>query len=209
MTARIDHAITTGTFSSDGQTFPLDNNVWVLGDDSECIVIDAPHDVDTIAEVVGQRRVVAIVCTHAHNDHVGFAPKLSQRLSAPVWLHPADTELWALTHPVAQPDADLADGQVIRVAGIDVTVIHTPGHTPGAVSLYVPELGVVFSGDTLFEGGPGATGRSFSSFPTIIDSIRTRLLTLPPETRVLTGHGAETTIGAEAPALPDWIARGH
>ncbi|MDQ1723643.1 MAG: hypothetical protein QOG52_671 [Frankiaceae bacterium] len=209
MTARIDHAITTGTLSSDGQSFPLDNNVWVLGDESECIVIDAPHDVDAIAQVVGQRRVVAIVCTHAHNDHVGFAPKLGQRLSAPVWLHPADTELWALTHPQARPDADLADGQVIRVAGTDVTVIHTPGHTPGAVSLYVPDLGVLFSGDTLFEGGPGATGRSFSSFPTIIDSIRTRLLTLPPETRVLTGHGAETTVGAEAPALPDWIARGY
>ncbi len=77
-------------------------------------------------------------------------------------------------------------------------MLHTPGHAPGAVCLYDPGLGTVFTGDTLFQGGPGATGRSFSHFPTIIDSIRDRLLTLPPETKVLTGHGDPTTIGAEA-----------
>jgi len=92
---------------------------------------------------------------------------------------------------------------------VELTVLHTPGHAPGAVCLYAPALGAVFTGDTLFCGGPGATGRSFSHFPTIIDSIRERLLTLPPETAVHTGHGDGTSIGAEAPALDEWIKRGH
>jgi glyoxylase-like metal-dependent hydrolase (beta-lactamase superfamily II) len=88
-------------------------------------------------------------------------------------------------------------------------VLHTPGHSPGACCFYAPALGVVFSGDTLFQGGPGATGRSYSDFPTIIASIRDRLLTLPPDTIVLTGHGAPTTIGVEAPHLQEWVDRGH
>ncbi len=88
-------------------------------------------------------------------------------------------------------------------------VLHTPGHAPGAICLYAPELNALFSGDTLFQGGPGATGRSFSDFGEIIDSIRDKLLTLPPETVVYTGHGPTTTIGDEAGHLDEWIARGH
>jgi glyoxylase-like metal-dependent hydrolase (beta-lactamase superfamily II) len=94
------------------------------------------------------------------------------------------------------------------VGDVALHVIHTPGHTPGACCFHVPALGVVFSGDTLFNGGPGATGRSFSNFDTIIESIRTRLLTLPPDTLVLTGHGEATTVGAEAPHLDEWVRRG-
>ena len=90
-----------------------------------------------------------------------------------------------------------------------MSVLHTPGHSPGGVCLHVPALGVLISGDTLFQGGPGATGRSYSDFPTILDSIRERVLTLPPQTRVLTGHGDETTIGAEAADYDAWVARGH
>ena len=96
-----------------------------------------------------------------------------------------------------------------QAAGITGRIIHTPGHAPGAVCLHIPELAALFSGDTLFHGGPGATGRSFSDFPTIISSIRDRLLVLPPDTTVYTGHGDSTTIGDEAPDLEAWIARGH
>ena len=99
-------------------------------------------------------------------------------------------------------------GQLIAVAGIELTVLHTPGHAPGAVCLHAPRLGALFSGDTLFCGGPGATGRSYSHFPTIIESIRDRLLTLPGETVVHTGHGDTTTVAAEAPHLEEWIDRG-
>jgi glyoxylase-like metal-dependent hydrolase (beta-lactamase superfamily II) len=115
--------------------------------------------------------------------------------------------LWDLVHARHEPDGPLRDGQVLEVAGTRVRVLHTPGHAPGAVCFWVPDLGVVLSGDTLFSGGPGATGRSHSDYPTILESIRTRLLALPPETRVLTGHGPETTVGAEAPSFDEWVAR--
>ncbi|GGP52488.1 MBL fold metallo-hydrolase [Saccharothrix coeruleofusca] len=209
MAARVDRVVTSGTFSLDGGTWEVDNNVWLVGDDEEVLVVDAAHDARAIAEAVGGRRVVAIACTHAHDDHVDAAPALAELTGAPVLLHPDDRPLWRLTHPERAPDGDLADGQELTVGGVALTVLHTPGHAPGAVCLHAPELGTVFTGDTLFQGGPGATGRSFSDFPTIVESIRTRLLTLPPETVVRTGHGDSTTIGDEAPHLEEWIARGH
>ena len=201
MTARIDHAVTSGTFSLDGETFDVDNNVWVIGDDDECIVLDAPHSVEEILEVIAGRKVAAIVCTHAHDDHVRYAPALAAITGAPIWLHPDDAPLWELTHPGVAWDADLTDGQQIEVGGTVLTVIHTPGHAPGGVCLYAPELGVLFTGDTLFHGGPGATGRSFSSREVLEDSIRRRLYDLPDDTVVHTGHGDSTTIGAEKAAL--------
>ncbi len=196
MTARIDHIVTSGTFSLDGQTFDVDNNVWVVGDDSECVVIDAPHDVEAILDVVGERRVVAVLCTHAHDDHVRFAPDLGRAVEAPVLLHPADLPVWELTHD-SPPDGELVDGQQLPIADIALEVIHTPGHAPGAVCFYSRDLGVVFTGDTLFQGGPGATGRSFSDADLIKESINRRLMTLPDDTVVKTGHGDDTTIGGE------------
>ncbi len=201
MTARIDHGVSSGTFSLDGQTFEVDNNIWVVGDDTACVVIDAPHRVDDVLAVVDGRAVTAIVCTHAHDDHVRIAPELGRRLGAPVLLHPDDLPVWRLTHSDVDPDGELVDGQELSVAGTKLRVLHTPGHSPGAVCLYAPALAVVFTGDTLFQGGPGATGRSFSDHGTILASIRSRLLTLPPETVVHTGHGESTTIGAEAASL--------
>ena len=207
MAVRIEHLVTSGTFSLDGQTFDVDNNVWLLGNDDEVIVFDAPHDPDAIEAAVGDRTVVAIACTHAHDDHVRYAPELAERLSTDVLLHPDDRVLWDLTHSRHEPDGSLREGQRLEVGGTKVHVLHTPGHAPGAVCFSVPDLGVVFTGDTLFSGGPGATGRSYSDYPTILDSIRTRLFTLPPETRVLTGHGDETTVGAEAPSYDEWVKK--
>ena len=198
---RVDHAVISGTFSLDGETFDVDNNLWVVGNDDECVVIDAPHSVAEIREVIGGRRVLAIVCTHAHDDHVRVAPQLAEAVDAPILLHPDDTELWELTHPDVTPDGPLSDGKRIVVGGSALEVLHTPGHAPGAVCLYADDLGVVFTGDTLFAGGPGATGRSFSDYDTIVASIRSRLFALPEETVVHTGHGDSTTIGAEAAQL--------
>jgi glyoxylase-like metal-dependent hydrolase (beta-lactamase superfamily II) len=205
----IDQVVTSGTFSLDGGTWEVDNNVWVVGDENEVVVIDAAHDIEKIAVGIGGRRVVAVVCTHAHDDHVNQAPALSDRFNAPVLLNPADAPLWQLTHPDRRPDRDLADGDVLRAGGIELRVLSTPGHSPGSSCLYAPELGTVFTGDTLFQGGPGATGRSYSSFDTILESIRDRLLTLPGDTIVRTGHGDSTAIAAEAPHLEEWILRGH
>jgi len=205
----IQHVVTSGTFSLDGGTWEVDNNVWILGDGSEVLVIDAAHQAETIAAAVGDRRVVAVVCTHAHDDHVNQAPALADRFSAPILLNPAEAPLWEMTWPDRKPDGELNDGDVLRAGGVELRVLLTPGHSPGSSCLYAPELGTVFTGDTLFNGGPGATGRSFSSFDTIIASIREKLLILPGDTEVRTGHGDSTRIGAESPHLEEWLARGH
>ena len=206
MSPRIDRVVTSGQFCLDGGCWDVENNIWLIGDDNEVLVVDAAHTAQPIIDAVGDR-TVAVLCTHAHNDHVTVAPEVAERFDAPILLHPDDDVLWKQTHPSVDYSS-LADDQRLTVAGIEVRVIHTPGHSPGSVCLYVPALGAVCTGDTLFRGGPGATGRSYSDFPTIIESIRSRLLTLPAETVVYTGHGGDTTIGAEAPHLAEWIARG-
>jgi glyoxylase-like metal-dependent hydrolase (beta-lactamase superfamily II) len=197
VTARIEKAVVSGVFSLDGQDFDVDNNVWLVGDDDEVLVVDAPHRAAPIVEAVGGRRVTAIVLTHGHNDHVTAAVDLREATGAPVWFHPADTMLWEMVHPDATPDHELAEGTRFRVAGTSLTALHTPGHSPGSTCLHAPDLAAVFTGDTLFHGGPGATGRSFSDHPTIVRSIRSRLLTLHGDTVVHTGHGEDTTISAE------------
>ena len=194
--ARIDHTVTSGTFSLDGQTFDVDNNVWVVGDDTECVVIDAPHDVQAILEVVGDRKVLAVLCTHAHDDHVRFARTSAGPLRRRCCCIPPTCRCGG--YPRRPPDGELADGQQIPVADIALEVLHTPGHAPGAVCFYSPDLGVVFTGDTLFNGGPGATGRSFSDKDLILASITERLMGLPADTVVKTGHGDDTTIKAES-----------
>jgi glyoxylase-like metal-dependent hydrolase (beta-lactamase superfamily II) len=206
--ARATRVITSGTFSLDGGTWEVENNVWVIGDDEECVIIDAAHDAKPILEAVDGRRVLAVLLTHAHDDHIGAVGELCTATQAPSCLHPDDRVLWDRVHRFG-PDRELADGQVFEVGGVRLETLHTPGHAPGACCFYAEELGAVYTGDTLFKGGPGATGRSFSDFPTIITSIRTKLLTLPPETVVRTGHGDVTTVGDELPALGDWIARGY
>jgi glyoxylase-like metal-dependent hydrolase (beta-lactamase superfamily II) len=201
MTVRLERLVTSGTFSLDGGTWDVDNNVWLLGDDDEVLVIDAAHDAEAIERAVGDRRLVAVVCTHAHDDHVSAAQPLAVATGAPVLLHPADERLWRLTYPDWRWSRDLADGDRLTVAGDEVHILHTPGHSPGSLSLYVPTLGAVFTGDTLFQGGPGATGRSFSDRPAILASILDRLLSLDDATVVHTGHGPDTTIGAERPGV--------
>ncbi|WP_189131542.1 MBL fold metallo-hydrolase [Wenjunlia tyrosinilytica] len=209
MAATIERLVTSGTFSLGDDTFGVENNVWIIGDAEEAMVIDAAHDADIIAAAVGSRRLLAILCTHAHNDHIDAAPALSDRTGAPILLNRKDLDLWHRTHPDRVPDDEADDGRQLHVAGSRMTVRHTPGHSPGSVSVYDPALGTVFTGDTLFCGGPGATGHPFSDFGTIIDSIRERLLTLPPETAVCPGHGDTTTVGEEAKHQDEWLDRGY
>ncbi|RRO14153.1 MBL fold metallo-hydrolase [Saccharopolyspora rhizosphaerae] len=207
MGIRIDHATVDGKFSLDGEVHEVENNLWVVGDDRQCLVIDAPHDVDAVRELVADREVVAVLATHAHDDHARAAPQLADAVGAPIYLHPADRPVWELTHPSRQPDGRLLDRQTFHIGRLSLQVVHTPGHTPGSVCLYCPDLATVFTGDTLFAGGPGATGRSFSDHDAILDSIRDRLLPLPPRTRVRPGHGPGTTIGEVAAQFDEWASR--
>lgn len=198
---RVERVVTSGVFRLDGGEWDVDNNVWIIGDDDECFVIDAAHEAAPILAAVAGRSVTAVLCTHAHNDHITAAPAVHDATGAPIALHPADQVLWELTYPGTVPDEQLADGESLQVGDVELQVLHTPGHAPGAVCLYAGALGMVFTGDTLFQGGPGATGRSHSDKDTLLDSIRGSLFTLPAETVVLTGHGDSTTIGAEEAAL--------
>ena len=200
----VDNIVASGTFSLHDGTWDVDNNVWIVSDD-EVVVIDAAHDAEKIAPGIGGRRAVAQVCTHAHDDHINQAPTRSDRFDTPVLLNPAEAPLRQTTHPHRK----LSDGDVLHAGGIERRVLLTRGHSPGSSCLHAPELGTVFTDDTLFQGGPGATGRSYLSSDTIIEPIRTALLTLPGDTIVRARHGDSTTMGTEAPHLEEWIARGQ
>lgn len=210
--------------------FSTSNGAAVLVDpgDEPTRLIDATHGLD----------VRAIVLTHSHWDHVLALPHVADHLGAPVLMHPDDTDVWphecdhlathghfdagtatdellaagcSLRPPADAPAWDgrthpIIDGEDLPVGDRVLRVIATPGHTPGGISLRVGTH--VFTGDTLFPGGPGLTGWPLSDFPTIINSIRRRLLSLPGNTAVHPGHGPSTTIGAEAPDLASWIERG-
>ncbi len=201
MSARIERLVTSGTFSLDGGTWDVDNNVWIVGDDAEVYVIDPAHDAAAIAAAVGERTVKAVLLTHGHDDHIRYARDFATLVGAPVLMNPADQMLWEDIYPGTTPDGTIADGDVFEVGGTRLTALHTPGHSPGSTCFYAGDLGTVFSGDTLFNGGPGATGRSYSDFPTIVESISERLMVLPAETVVNTGHGESTTVAAEAAGI--------
>ncbi|GAA1319501.1 MBL fold metallo-hydrolase [Leucobacter albus] len=211
---QIHRVVTSGVLGAGRPEYPpggvpIENNVFVVGDDSSALIIDAAHDAEAVAAAVGARDPLGILLTHGHEDHVNAAIALADRLDTHLYLHPADLFLWEETHGVDRlPDFELADGAVFSVGGHELATLHTPGHTPGSVSFYAGSIATLFSGDTLFEGGPGATRWEYSDFAQIIESINTRLLTLPAVTTVHPGHGAATTVGAESPQIAAWLERG-
>lgn len=184
---------------------PLENNVFVVSDEGsgEAYVLDGGYEPEAIASVATGLRVQGILVTHGHRDHHEHVAELKRLLDAPVGIGEADAAL--LSVPA---DFVVHDGETYTFGVHTLRALHTPGHTPGSTCFLLDEAGYLFTGDTLFPGGPGNTRQDPAAFAQVIESIRTRLFTLPPETVVCPGHGRDTTIGAEQPQLDAWIRRG-
>ncbi len=191
-----------------GEPETSETNAWVIGDDDEVIVIDPGEDSGSVLDRVGEREILAVICTHGHPTHVAAAVEVAERDEAPVALHRADRLLWRTAHRGGDPEIEMADGGRFDVADVQLEVIHTGGHTPGSVSLYCADLGVVFTGDALAANGPVAHEGVFSDFPGQLTAIGERLLDLPAVTRVLPGHGEESTIGDAAKRFDGWVSAG-
>ena len=182
---------------------PYDNRVYILScpNTNKAVVIDAADEADRIIAACEGLEVQAILTTHGHSDHIQAVDKVKAALDVPFLLHPADGDIAGRTF-----DGALQDGDEYPVGTINIHVIHTPGHTPGSVTFVVEPT--IFSGDTLFPGGPGATRWPYSSFGQIMDSVEKRLMVYPDPTVVYPGHGAATTLGQERPHLEEWRNRG-
>lgn len=182
---------------------PLDTNVYVLRcrATGEAALVDAADAPELLLEECRSSNVRRVLQTHGHHDHIRAVPAL-RTAGYPVAVGAGDAA------KLAGYDEILDDGDVVEVGDLRVRTLATPGHTPGSLCFHVEGSSVVFSGDTLFPGGPGATGGDPRRFAIILDGIQTKLFTLPPETVVLPGHGPPTTIGAERPQLATWAARG-
>ena len=206
MATRIDHFLSPAAADSGSGTGEV--NVWIIGDDEEVIVIDPGTDAAGVLDVVGDREVLAVICTHGHADHVAAAMEVAERDEAPVALHPNDRALWREAHPGEEPDIEMEDGGIFEVADVQLEVIHAAGHTQGSVCLYCEELGVVFSGHTMLASGPAPHDGEFPAFADQLTAIGENLLTLPPDTRVLPGQGQETTIAAAEKRFDSWVSAG-
>ena len=183
-------------------------NAWIIGDDEEVIVIDPGEDAALVLEVVGDREVLAVICTHGHPAHVAAAVEVAERDEAPVALHPADRRLWRAEFDGEDPEIEMANRGTFEVADVTLEVVHTPGHSAGSVSLYCPELAAIFTGDALLATGPAPHDGDYPNFPAQLNAIGETLLDLPGDTRVLPGHGEETTIGAASKKFDSWVSSG-
>src|SRR5258707_649329 len=185
MDARIDriwrHGVTEGDGVSDGAAGP---NAWIIGDDEEVIVVDPGEDAAAVLEAVGDREVIAVICTHGHATHIAAALEVAERDEAPVALHKADRIQWRTVHD-DDPEILMDHAGTFEVADVTLKVIHTPGHSSGSVSLYCPELEAVFTGDALIASGPAPHDGDFPDFPRQLNSVGEYLLDLPGGTRVL------------------------
>ena len=185
-----------------------DRNAWVIGDGEEVVVVDPGEDADAVLERVGDREILAVICTHGHQAHVAAAPEVASRDDAPVALHPKDLLAWREAHGESDPEIEMEEGGSFEVAGVSLEVLHTRGHTPGSVSIYCDDLGVVFTGDALCENGPCPHDGEFPDFAEQLSAIGSELLTLPGTTRVLSGHGEEITIAAAEKNFDAWVSAG-
>ncbi len=202
MEARIERV------ASPGDAGTPESNAWIVGDDDEVIVVNPGLDADAVLSAVGDREILAVICTHGHAAHVAAAPAVAARDEAPVALNPRDRLPWREAHPDDDPEIDMEDGGIFEVADASLEVIHAPGHTLGSVCLYSEELEAVFAGDSVAADGPVPHDGEYTDFPAQLSAIGEHLLTLPGPTRVLPGHGEETTVSAIQKKFDSWVNAG-
>jgi glyoxylase-like metal-dependent hydrolase (beta-lactamase superfamily II) len=205
-TAEFGHVVPGGAtheYDADGfrvkkfSVGPYDNNVYVLSSEGEALLVDGANDADRILAELEGLRVKGIVQTHGHFDHVQALDRLVKDLGVPVHAHGGDR--------IPVPTEHIGEGDTLEVGTVTVRALHTPGHTPGSVSFVAGPF--LFSGDTLFPGGPGNTDGDPTRFAQVMTSLG-RLFALPDETRVCPGHGLDSFIGRERPYVETWRRRG-
>lgn len=222
MDARIDKVVTSGKVTVDDTEYDIESNTYIVGDDDAVIVIDPANDAEAILKEIGEREVMAVICTDGRDHHLSAVLEIAEADEedpAPIGLHSRDRLLWrqyfrALAKKDEDsefmkdltPDIDIEDGGVFEIGGAQLEVMHTPGHTPGSICLYSEQLGVLFSGDTLHKGRPGRVGEEYHDLQDQLNSIGTLLGPLPKDTRVLPGQGEETTVGDEDSQWESWFA---
>lgn len=223
MDVSIDKVVTSGKVTVDDAEYDVVSNSYIVGDDESVIVIDPAHDAAPILKEIGEREVMAVICTDGRDGHLSAVLEVAEADEddpAPIALHSRDRLLWrhyfrdlaeadedADFMKDIEPDLEMEDGGVFEIGGVQLEVMHTPGHTPGSVCLYSEQLGVLFSGDTLHKGGPGRIGDEHHDLQEQLNSIGGILGPLPKETRVLPGQGEESTVGDEDAQWESWFAQ--
>ena len=222
MDARIDKVVTSGKVTVDDTEYDIEANTYIVGDDEAVIVIDPAFDAEAILEKVGEREVMAVICTDGREGHLSAVLEVAEADEddpAPIALHTRDRLLWRQYFRAQAdksedadfmkdilPDLDIEDSGVFEIADAQLEVMHTPGHTPGSICLYSEQLGVLFTGDTLHKGRPGRVGSEYPELQEQLNSIGAILSPLPRDTRILPGQGEETTVGDEDSQWESWFA---
>ena len=184
-------------------------NTWIIGDDDEVIVIDPGDDAAAVLETVGDREILAVICTHGHERHVAAAVGVAKRDESPVALHPGDRLAWREVHSGGDPEIEMEDGGIFEVAGVALEVVHAPGHSRGSCCLYCEDLDVLISGDVISENGPVPHEGGYPNWGKQLDAIGAQVLTLPADTRILPGHGGELTVAIAEKRFNSWVSAGQ
>lgn len=221
MSARIEQVVTSGKCTLDDDEYEVETNTYIVGDDDEVIVIDPANDAEAVLKAVDGREVMAVICTNGRSNLLSAVIEVAEADEddpAPIAVHRNDRLLWRqyfrqLAKDTGddelkdlQPDIDIEDGGLFEVAGAQLEVMHTPGFTPGSISLYSEQLGVLFTGNTLLRGKPGEVGGVYHDLQTQLNSIGGLVGPLPKDTQVLPGQGEETTIGDEDVRWESWYS---